>query len=605
MKKIITRTTIILIFIIQTLSGQIQFAWITDTHIGSPNAENDLIQIVNDINRRDIKFTIITGDITEKGLNSELHQAKSILDKLNKPYFIIPGNHDTKWSESGCTKFLEIFGDDKFIFYYDNFYFIGLNSGIPLRGGGGHIAPEDVEWLKAKLGRLNFDTKIILAVHHQLDGEIDNYKEVLQLLSKFRKVFVIVGHGHSNRSYSFTGLKGAMGRSALSKGKTPGYNLVTLFGDSVSIQTIDFDNNKEWYRNSISRTENFEKKNLSEKDFSSGRLIFDSKSTVVKTGAVTRGRLFFADLRGNIYSISLNGKLNWRKYFSTSFFAKPIAYKNQIIFCGTDGNVYLLSQNNGHLIKSLKLSASIIATPVIHNNNLIVLTNDGKINFINLKNFETQSFKIAEKNFEAIPLLFKNNIFIGNWDNYLYSINLNLSDSILVKWKWTENKNFYYSPAVCTPLADNLERIFISTPDKFLSAIDFHTGRTIFRTNTFNNWESMGIDGKKKLLFIKGLIDTLYALNIQDSTIELEWKTSLGFGLDTNPIQITEKGGLVFVSAKNGNLYTVNKNTGKLIEKIFLGNTRLNEVIPLNKKYIIVSNMDGKFFRIKINRKEK
>lgn len=603
MKTLIAKTFIILTVVIQTLSGQIKFGWITDTHIGSPNAENDLIQIVNDLNQREIKFTIITGDITEKGLNSELEKAKSILDKLNKPYFIIPGNHDTKWSESGCTKFSEIFGDNKFIFHYSDYYFIGLNSGIPLRGGGGHIAPEDIEYLKARLNKLNPDTKIIFAVHHQLDNEIDNYTEVLQQFSKFDKVFVIVGHGHSNRIYNFDGIKGAMGRSSLSKGKSPGYNLVTLFGDSVAIKTIDFSSNKEWYRNSIQRERTINKQNSIKKTDSNIRLIFDSKTTIVKTGIFFRGNLFFADLKGNVYSINSNGKLNWKKYFPTSFFTKPISYQNQIIFCGTDGNIYFLNQSKGQLLKILKLSASIVASPVIYKDILIVFTNDGKVNFVNLQNFEIQSSKIADKNFEAIPLIFKDKIFIGNWDNYLYSINVNGRDTFIINWRWTENKNFYYSPAACSPVIDKLNRIFISTPDKFISALDFQSGKTLFRSNEFNSWESIGIDETKSILFVKGLIDTLYALKTNDSLIELKWKSPLMFGLDTNPIQIKEKAGLVFVPAKNGTLYVLNKCNGNLIDKFFLGNARLNDVIIINKENIFVSNMDGKIFRIKLGKK--
>lgn len=603
MKTIILKTFIILIVIIQTLFGQIKFAWITDTHIGSPGADNDLIQIVNDINQRELKFTIITGDITEKGLNSELNLAKQILDNLKNPYFIIPGNHDTKWSESGCTKFSEIFGDNKFFFFNDEYCFVGLNSGIPLRGGGGHIAIEDLQWLKAKLNKQNPDTKIIFAVHHQLDNEVDNHQEVIDIFSKFKKVFVIVGHGHSNKAYQFNSIKGAMGRSALSKGKNPGYNIVTLFGDSISIQTNDFDKINEWYRNSIYKLDVIEKDNLSKVISNKSKLIFDSKTTLVKTGIAVGKNFCFADLSGNIYSIQLNGKLNWSRYIPTSFFAKPVAYKNQIIFCGTDGKIYFLSNRNGKILKVVNLNSAIIATPVIHKKYLILFTNDGKMNFIDLKDLDINSFKVAEKNFETIPLLFDHKIFIGNWDNYLYSLNTNPNDSLLINWKWTENKNFYYSPAASSPLVDNHKRIFISTPDKFISAIELSTGKTLIRTNEFNSWESIGIDEARKLLLIKGLVDTLYAIDIENQVIKLKWKVALEYGLDTNPIPITEKSGLIFVPAKNGNLYIVKKQNGELVDKIFLGNARLNDIVLIDNNNLIVSNMDGKIFRIKLNQR--
>jgi 3',5'-cyclic AMP phosphodiesterase CpdA len=74
-----------------------RFAFLSDTHIGSPNgsAEEDLRRSVRDINAMsDIAFVVLTGDITELGTNEELKLAKQVLDSLDVPWYIIPGNHD-------------------------------------------------------------------------------------------------------------------------------------------------------------------------------------------------------------------------------------------------------------------------------------------------------------------------------------------------------------------------------------------------------------------------------------------------------------------------------------------------------------------------------
>src|SRR5688500_18413513 len=81
-----------------------RFAFISDTHIGSPDgkAEEDLRRTVEDINKQTgIAFVVLTGDITELGTDDEIRRAKELLDLLKIPYYIIPGNHDTGWSESG------------------------------------------------------------------------------------------------------------------------------------------------------------------------------------------------------------------------------------------------------------------------------------------------------------------------------------------------------------------------------------------------------------------------------------------------------------------------------------------------------------------------
>ena len=73
-----------LLFIVGLTAGQarfktFRFAFISDTHIGSPDgkAEEDLRRTVADINEMEnIAFVVITGDITELGANEEIKNAK-------------------------------------------------------------------------------------------------------------------------------------------------------------------------------------------------------------------------------------------------------------------------------------------------------------------------------------------------------------------------------------------------------------------------------------------------------------------------------------------------------------------------------------------------
>ncbi len=148
MKKLLFQVVIILFISISIHSQSYKYAWLSDTHIGAPGAGNDLQNVVDDINERNgLSFVVVTGDIAEKGRDDELDSAKQILDELKIPYLIIPGNHDTKWSESGLTKFTDLWHDDKFSYEINHQKHIGLRSGIPWRGGGGHIDPQDLQWL--------------------------------------------------------------------------------------------------------------------------------------------------------------------------------------------------------------------------------------------------------------------------------------------------------------------------------------------------------------------------------------------------------------------------------------------------------------------------
>lgn len=129
MKRILLLlTAIIFIAVAYAQHKPFRFAFLSDTHIGSPDgkAEEDLRRTVEDINKMtDIAFVVITGDITELGTNDELRRAKQLFDALKVPYHIIPGNHDSGWSESGGVSFITSFGDDKFSFEYNGIRFLG------------------------------------------------------------------------------------------------------------------------------------------------------------------------------------------------------------------------------------------------------------------------------------------------------------------------------------------------------------------------------------------------------------------------------------------------------------------------------------------------
>jgi predicted MPP superfamily phosphohydrolase len=71
--------------------NKFRFAHISDTHIGSANADEDLRRTVQNINNdTSLSFVIISGDITDFGSDTELQLAKQILDSLNKPWYIVP-----------------------------------------------------------------------------------------------------------------------------------------------------------------------------------------------------------------------------------------------------------------------------------------------------------------------------------------------------------------------------------------------------------------------------------------------------------------------------------------------------------------------------------
>lgn len=222
----------------QAADSSFKFALVTDTHVGNPNNNEDLYRTVKDINSLpDIAFVIVSGDVTEFGSDEELKTAKELLSDLNKPFYVIPGNHDSNWSESGTNSFKLIFGAETFGFEHNGYKFIGLASGPNMRMGPGQIPRENLTWFFEELKKTDKNTPIIFVNHYPMDHSLNNWFEVLDALRSYNVKLMLCGHGHVNKALNFEGANAAMCRSNL-RGKADfgGYNIITVSPDSICLQ---------------------------------------------------------------------------------------------------------------------------------------------------------------------------------------------------------------------------------------------------------------------------------------------------------------------------------------------------------------------------------
>ncbi|MBQ0069056.1 MAG: metallophosphoesterase, partial [Bacteroidales bacterium] len=122
-----------------------KFAILSDIHVTPCNAnEAQLRKAVAEINASDADACIMTGDLTNEGSDEQLLNVKSIFDKVTKPFYIIPGNHESTWSQSACKTFCDLWGQDRFVFEMGDLLVVGMNCGPFMKMGDGHIKQEDL-----------------------------------------------------------------------------------------------------------------------------------------------------------------------------------------------------------------------------------------------------------------------------------------------------------------------------------------------------------------------------------------------------------------------------------------------------------------------------
>ncbi len=585
----------------------LKFAFISDTHIGSPNggSEEDLRRTIRDINQmKDIAFVVITGDITELGKDSEIALAKKILDSLQIPMYIIPGNHDSGWSESGAATFNEIFGSDKFTFSYNGIRFLGCASGPYLRMSDGHIPRDAINWMNTELTKLGPQEPVIFLNHYPIDNSLDNWYDATNALKTRNIIAILCGHGHNNHAMNFEGIPATMGRSNLrAKAAIGGYNIVEVTADSLlfserkpGLKTLPVwrkikIENQHFNKDSIK----YERPSYAINDSFPLKVTwrYTSDANIVSTPASNKQIVVFGNSNGLIQAINYkNGNKIWSYITKGGIYSSPAIQNNKVIVGSSDKQVYCLNSTTGKLMWKFAANAAVLGAPLIENNIVYIGASDHHFYALNINDGKlVWSFDGLNGPVMSLPVIYQEKIIFGVWDNHLYALNKNNGSLI---WKWNNGSPIInYSPAACIPvIKDSI--VYIVAPDRYLTAINIHSGKALWRNNESTVRESIGISADGNYVYGKTMNDTIVAFATSASFQKSAWKMNAGFGYEHVPSMLIEKGGIIFFGTKNGRVYAINAFNQSIqwIHKI--DNSMVNTVNVIDKNHVIAATMDGK-----------
>lgn len=602
-----TSFTLAAFFISFTISAQAQsfkYAFVTDTHVGSPTGEEDLRRTVADLNKQnDLDFIIVTGDVTEMGTLKEIRLAKEILSALTKPLHIIPGNHDTGWSESGGVDFIREFGNDKFTFDHNGYRFIACASGPYVRMSDGHIPRDATIWLEKILKNTPKNMPVIFINHYPTDNSLDNWYEAINSIKKYNIQYAICGHGHQNKALNFEGVEGTMGRSNLrAKDSVGGYNVVTMRKDSIFFATKKpgFPLENPWRKFGLKKFSALPNEKFERPSYAINTTYpnvkqswtYHAAANVISTPATDGKMVIVGNAIGEIEGLSLkDGRKKWTYKTQGAIYSSPVIVNGITILGAGDGYIYALQVNTGKLIWKYQAKAAVLGSPVVENGSLFIGASDNSFRALDVKTGKLiWEFKGVEGAVVDLPLIYKDKVIFGSWGKYLYALNKNNGQLV---WKWDNgNNNRMFSPAMVTPVAHN-DIIYIAAPDRVLTAIDANSGNTLWRNKEATVRESIGISEDKSLIFGKTMNDEVVAYKTQSTDPGIAWRLNLHFGYEHVPSMLIAKDGQVFFGTKNGVVYAFDPIKQQEVWAHKIDNSMVNTVNVINANALLVATMDG------------
>ncbi len=621
LQKVMKKSFIIsiLIFFNSIIYSQtFKYVWLSELNIGHENSDQNLEVIVENINSiEEVKFVFITGNLTISGTDKDFETAKEILDKLNVPYLVIPGNQDVKQSESGTAIFTELFDDNKFSYSQDSIHYIGLNSCLTWQTNIGHFSPEDLNWLREELSGIEPNQEIYFIVHYPFDKSIDNWFKVTNTFSEHNLQAIYFGDSKRFTEKKFHNIKAIGVNPSLDKKKKSGsFTLITNTPDSLILYKHEIDNPPKLLKG-IKKLKKNEIKYILADPFKNLRTIIKWKHsqdfTLSVPPLVYKNKIYTADQAGLVSCFDSTGKIIWEYDAFGDILSKPAAADNMIAIATLQGDLITIDANTGESIQTIGFDEAITSdlliidyqgnketmVPKISKSNAAVIlgTASGKLFCYDLETLE-QLWKNEDAKglIETQPFYISNKIIFGSRDNQLYSIDAR--EGWLI-WKWRDTRNLKFSAAGVQPVSDG-KNVFVTSSDGFVYALDLQLGKIIWKNKKYKAYKSLGISIDKRVLYVKSNKDKFHLIDAKNGKWIKEMKINYGEDFfQNNPI---EWNGNIIFGAQNGNVYKIYKSNEKYkTEKLmFMGNAPVHTMQHFKENKFVVSNYDGEIVLFEI-----
>ena len=597
----------LLISALVTTAAELKITVLTDLHLTPGNADDKLMpQLVEEINGNDTDLVVVTGDITNRGSDAELQNVHRQLSGIRKPLYVLSGNHETNWSESAGQTFVRLWGQERFAVKNKGVVLIGFPTGPYLKMGDGYVRSEDVAFLKESLKRLaGAGEPVIVFCHYPLAGELGNGPAIAEILRKYNVLGIVSGHTHEQFRQRIYGLESIVCRPLTDWHKTHGYNLLRT--DGKTLEAVEKRLGGEIL--AFKRRDPVEVKPFPPEaplpDHVEVTLLHADPASVFTGAAATENGVYYGTSDGRFVALSPeDGRVLWEKQLGSPLYSTPAAYDGTVAIGTTSapdgqeggGGIAFFSERARKLLHWQATPAPVIGGGCATENELYI--GGGSRSFYRV-DANGSCIKASGEGFGSMqgrPAAGEGVVVFGAWDTNLYALD---ADTLELRWKWNNGKSqILYSPGNVNPVIAGGQAIIVA-PDRFMTAIDLKTGKTIWRSNAYKVRESLGRSVDGSTVYAKTMDGELIAVETGRSEFTLKWVCDLKFGYEHAPCPILESDGVVYAGSRNGVIAAVDADSGTLLWRFPGGDSAVNDFSRSPDGAIYATLIEGKIYRIR------
>ncbi len=591
------------LFVILCLIYSISFAQrINIAFLSAPSidksGDNSLFDsTISKINKiENLDFIIIGGNLTSSSSEKEFLMLKSLLNKLHKPYYLLPALNDFK-DANGWLYYQENY-DDKFAIRLNNKIFIGLSPVVPLRNYY-HYITENINWLNETLDTLKLSDEIYFFSPVPFDSKVDNWKTLLGNFSEKNLKLIINGNAAKTQlrnlhGYSIFDIQSSQNIDK----KILDFVIVEISSDSIKI----FDNTKKIIT-AFDKTIDIpkEKIDIEKLQAINSDILFsiNLKSTMLTSCSFWNNKIYSFDYSGLISCMDTTQKVKWEFDANGNIIGRPIIADMMIAAATFQGDLISLSAISGEQFQSIGFEDYIttdllaidysgdkeLMIPKLSQSKTAVVfgTASGKVYCYDLETLqEYWSNDYCKDMITSSLLYFDNKIFYTSRDGYLYCIDARNGITI---WRWKEKANTDLS---YSQILSDGKKVFVISQSGILYAVNLLLGKLDWKIDN-NFFQNFGLSENKKLIYAESQNNEFVIISADKGKIERKIKTDIYFlNSFSSPVELDNK---IFWSG-NGFINHFDSKFNS-IKNLYLGDAPVHPVEKISSNKYLASNIDG------------
>ncbi|MCM1036666.1 MAG: PQQ-binding-like beta-propeller repeat protein [Bacteroides sp.] len=583
-----------------------RIALLSDVHVTPGNrADTMLRRAVDEINAADYDLVIMNGDLTNEGSDAELRRVKDILDGIRHPLSVLPGNHESTWSQSATKTFFDLWGTDRFAVETDSLLITGIACGPYMKMGDGHVKQEDLHWLSATLAASRAP-RVLSVNHYPILPDLDNDDDYARVLAPYPVIGHINGHYHQWRSYEAGGyLPGVMTRALLMPDGTAGYAIVDISPDWVHVYEKILDREpRAKYAFAAEPRRAPEALTAAPADTAVAapagwqvRRVWADSASVFTRPAFDARHVYIGNSLGHAIAIDkTTGRRSWSIPTGASLFSRPAVLRSGRVAFPTATGILTVDADGRRARTEPSPEGPYVADGLVLDDVWV----QGGYKRLELRDPRSGRLRHTYDSLynycQAAPAVDGSDIIFGAWDTNLRCIDRRTGR---LRWVWNNGKaQNQLGPGNVVPVITP-ERVYIVAPDRYMTAIDRRTGATIWRDKSHRYRESLGHSTDHRMVYAKTMDGELVAVDATVPEFREAWTVDLGLGYDHAPCIVAEHDGVVLAGSRRGILTAVDPASRQVLWSLPLGKSEINGIdIDPSTGHIWVTLIEGTVYEI-------